>query len=41
VLHMYLFAEGSIIGREAAAEGGGSGAPSAGDGALGIGSLKR
>ena len=41
VLHTYLFAEGSIIGREAAAEGGGSGAPSAGDGALGIGSLKR
>jgi len=41
VLHTYLFAEGSIIGREAAAEGGGNGAPSTDDGSLGIGSLKR
>jgi uncharacterized protein len=43
VLHTYLFAEGSIIGREAAAEGreNGNDAPSAGDGSLGIGSLKR
>ena len=40
-LRTYLFAEGSIIGREAAAEGGGNGAPSTDDGSLGIGSLKR
>ncbi len=42
VLHTYLFGEGSIVGREAAAEGGGqAGGASAGDGSLGIGSLKR
>jgi uncharacterized protein len=42
VLRTYLFAEGSIIGREAAVEaGGGNDTPSAGDGSLGIGSLKR
>jgi len=46
VLRTYLFAKGSIIGREAAAEsgggnGGGSGSPGAGDCSLGIGSLKR
>ena len=41
-LRTYLFAEGSIVGREAAVEAGGSGAPSAGgEGSLGIGSLKR
>ena len=42
VLRTYLFTEGSIVGREAAAEqGGGGGAGSEGDGSLGIGSLKR
>ena len=41
-LRTYLFAEGSIVGREAAVEAGESSAPSAGgDGSLGIGSLKR
>jgi hypothetical protein len=40
-LKLYLFAEGSIVGREAAVEAGG-GKPGAapGDGSLGIGSLK-
>jgi len=43
-LRTYLFAKGSITGREAAVESGGgsgSGSPGAGDGSLGIGSLKR
>src|SRR5262245_11153457 len=41
-LRTYLFAEGSIVGREAAvAHGGNGGAGSVGDGSLGIGSLKR
>jgi ferritin-like protein len=38
-LRTYLFAEGSIVGREAAAQG--EGAPAAEAGSLGIGSLKR
>jgi len=38
VLRTYLFTEGSIVGREAAAAGGGNEA--AGDDSLGIGSLK-
>src|SRR5262249_49337564 len=44
VLRTYLFAKGSINGRETAGESGGgsgSGSPGAGDGSLGIGSLKR
>jgi|SRR5262249_8247256 len=44
-LRTYLFAEGSIVGRESAATQGGNGAgggtASPGDGSLGIGSLKR
>ena len=40
-LRTYLFAEGSIVGREAAVEAGGSEASSVGDSSLGIGSLKR
>jgi len=43
-LHTYLFAEGSIVGREQAVEqggGGGGGGRSSGAGSLGIGSLRR
>jgi hypothetical protein len=38
-MRTYLFKSGSIIGHEAAATGGGEAAP-AGDGSLGIGSLR-
>ena len=38
VLRMYLFTEGSIVGREERANGGGGSSP---DGSLGIGSLRR
>src|SRR5262249_22737532 len=41
-LRPYLFAEGSIVGREKVAQGGGNaGSGSPGDGSLGIGSLRR
>src|SRR4030095_8973388 len=45
-LRTYLFAEGSIVGREQAGtqgdgDGGGGGGGDTGDGSLGIGSLKR
>jgi ferritin-like protein len=40
-LRTYLFAEGSIVGREESAANGGAGRESSGDGSLGIGSLKR
>src|SRR4029453_4790927 len=40
-LRTYLFAEGSIVGREESAPNGGAGRESSGDGSLGIGSLKR
>ena len=41
-LRTYLFAEGSIVGREKVAQGGGNaGSGSPGDGSLGIGSLRR
>jgi ferritin-like protein len=39
-LRTYLFAEGSIVGREAAAEAGGGNAEPPSDGSLGIGTLK-
>ena len=43
VLRMYLFTEGSIVGREKGAQGGygNAGGESPGDGSLGIGSLRR
>jgi ferritin-like protein len=39
-LRMYLYAEGSIVGREEAAEGGEQAATAPADGSLGIGSLR-
>ena len=39
-LRTYLFSTGSIVGREAEAEGGDGGGGAGGDGSLGIGGLK-